>query len=165
VKRARYQRSDARSSFVISSSRDSFGTPSVGGARVRSARGARRGEKRATGGRTRATTRCAKNSAGIDFEAGTHPPPRRRREWATCPCCWYTRIQRRSLRRGTPWRARCGSARADYRRSFPVASGRRNGRVAFQGSNERSRRRRSVPPVRAARAWSGEVLVTFSREK
>lgn len=116
-----------------SRTRDSFGAAGVGNARVRSARGARRGEKRATGGQTRAITRCAKNTAGIDFEAGTHPPPRRRREWATCPCCWYTRIRRRSLRRGTPWRARCGSARAGCRRSFPVASGRRDARVAVPG--------------------------------
>ena len=132
AKRARYPK--VRCVFVISvANADSFGAAGVGNARVRSARGARRGEKRATGGQTRATTRCAKNTAGIDFEADTHPPPRRRREWATCPCCWYTRIRRRSLRRGTPWRARCGSARAGCRRSFPVASGRRNARVPDPG--------------------------------
>ena len=132
MKRVRYQRSDARSSFVISSSRF-FRHAVVGGARVRSARGARRDGNRGTGRWTRGGTRCAEKTAGIDITNGTYPPPRRRREWATCPCCWYTRIRRRSLRRGTPWRARCGSARAGCRRSFPVASGRRDARVAVPG--------------------------------
>ena len=136
MKRARYQRSDARSSFVISSSRDSFGTPSVGGARVRSARGARRDGKRATGRWTRGGTRFAEKTAGIDITNGTYPPPRRRREWATCPCCWYTRIRRRSLRRGTPWRARCGSARAGCRRSSRDALNRSVAREAV-GALER----------------------------
>ena len=135
MKRVRYQRSDARSSFVISSSRF-FRHAVVGGARVRSARGARRDGNRGTGRWTRGGTRCAEKTAGIDITNDTYPPPRRRREWATCPCCWYTQIRRRSLRRGTPWRARCGSARAGCRRSSRDALNRSVAREAV-GALER----------------------------
>ena len=135
MKRVRYQRSDARSSFVLSSSRF-FRHAVVGGARVRSARGARRDGNRGTGRWTRGGTRCAEKTAGIDITNDTYPPPRRRREWATCPCCWYTQIRRRSLRRGTPWRARCGSARAGCRRSSRDALNRSVAREAV-GALER----------------------------
>ena len=132
--RATSERSEGVMSFVISSlSRDSFGEAVVGGARARSGRGARRGKKRAVHSQTHVSARRRKNIVEVGLTARTYLPPRRRRGWATCPCCWYTRIRRRSLRRGTPWRARCGSARAGCRRSFPVASGRRNARVPDPG--------------------------------
>lgn len=63
MKRVRYQRSDARSSFVISSSRDSFGTPSS--------------EARACGAReARGATGNARPAAGhaVALDARKKPP-------------------------------------------------------------------------------------------
>ena len=85
------------------------------------------------------------------------PPPRRRRGGATCRCCWYTRIRKAK----PPPRHALASALWFRTSRLPtVISGRVGSKerdALTQGSNERSRRRRGVPP-------SGEAVERFSRK-
>ena len=152
MKRVRYQRSDARSSFVISSSRDSFGTPSSE-ARACGAREARGAEKNARPVAKRAPSLGARKTP----PGSTSKPARTRRRGDVANGRRARVVGIRESEGEASAEARLGERVVVPHEQ--VADGHfRSRRVEetrvslSQGSNERSRRRRSVPPVRAARA-------------
>jgi len=134
--------------------------------RVATRRGAYRRGGRVANDPSRSATRGRR---GVGREgARAYPRRSRRRGWDSSRGCSCTRTRRRSPRRGTPWRARCGCERGCSPRSSwrEAASCRRSdgrgavvlgqGRARAPGDSPAERRtgkgkRREDPPGRRAR--------------